>query len=796
MFKIKGLSIGVAALLFLASANKIMAQDKTSALERIVTVNFYNEPPKGMLDLIGRQASVIFSYSPKTLENRPPVTLDAHQQPIRMVLYNAFGQTVRLKGRGKYIIILDNRMVLQPPFGDNPQVVEGYITDPKTGNKVSNATIYDKDLMVSATTDKYGYFKVKLPYGEKTTGLQVRKAGYADTTIVPITSASSFVSLNLPSLTIAPEAHKRGILGITFPKWLLSEELWTNSINIGDTIYRSWQVSFLPYIGTNHRLSGNVVNSLSLNIIGGYSQGVKIAEIGGVVNITRKDARYFMAGGANYVGGHMVGVQIGGVYNRTQTVTGFQAAGILNQSFGKVRGVQLSGIASITPGSLQGVQISGIYSHNSNNSGLQLSGILSMSQLLHGTQISGIASYGKGTAPVGQLSGILNILKGKVKGAQLAGIANYADSVYGVQMAGIASISSKSITGAQLAGIFASANGDSVFVQLSGVAGYSKGKITGVQLSGMFNMAKGTVKGVQMTGIGNLADTVVGAQLAGIYSYSKHSPATAQLSGVCSYTQSDSTICQLSGIASRAKGAVNGLQMSGIASIASRVNGVQLSGITNIAQHVNGLQLAGVYNHADTVKGVQLAGVLNRTKLLNGFQLGLVNLADSGNGMAFGLFSYIKRGYHRLEISSEELLTTNISFRSGTKKLYNIISTGIRLNEVQHPIWSIGFGFGSSFNISPKVDFDLELHSKSIFVAQRLADKNSLYQLYFGINRSLGKRRSVALGITTNLLRYRNPALTNDRSLENAIPYTIWSKGTDNEHNSSGWIGGRISFRF
>ena len=719
MFKIKNRGVGLAILLLLVTT-KLQAQTSTSALERIVTVNLYNEPPKGMLDLIGRQASVVFSYSPKVLDGRAPVTLDANQQPIRMVLYLAFGETVRLKDRGKYIIILDNRMALQQPFGDKPQVVEGYITDPKTGQKVSNATVYDKELMVSATTDQYGYFKLKVPYGEKGAKLRVSKMGYADTTIVPLSASSNFVSLNLPALAIPTTAeahHKRGILGVTFPKWLLSEELWTNSVNIGDTIYRSWQVSFLPYIGTNHRLSGNVVNAFSLNIIGGYSQGVSIAEIGGIVNITRKDARYFMASGANHVGGHMLGVQLAGIYNRTQSVTGFQAAGVLNQSFGKVRGVQLSGIASITPGSLQGVQISGVYSHNSNNSGVQLSGIASISQQLHGTQISGIANYGCGRVSAIQLAGVVNVLKGTVVGAQISDAVNVADTVKGVQLGSVVNITHQSLTGAQV--------------------------------SGILNMAKG-----------------------------------------------DSAICQVAGVANVQRGTINGAQVAGVANQSTLIKGSQIAGVTNLARKVSGTQCAGIYNQADTLMGVQVAGVVNRAKLLSGFQIGLVNLADSGNGMAVGLFSYIKKGYHRIEVSSDELMSTGIAFRSGHKKLHNIISAGVHLDGLQRPIWSIGYGFGSSWGVSQKMDVDLELHSKSIIVADRFEDDNDHFQLYVGLNRSLGKRRSVALGVTTNVLRYRNASATNDKTLENAIPYTLWSSKADAERTICGWIGGRVAFRF
>src|SRR5690606_38989007 len=46
-----------------------------------------------------------------------------------------------------------------------------------------------------------------------------------------------------------------------------------NMRNIRDTLYRDFQVSFVPFVGTNEMLSGNVINDYSLNVLGGYSLG-------------------------------------------------------------------------------------------------------------------------------------------------------------------------------------------------------------------------------------------------------------------------------------------------------------------------------------------------------------------------------------------------------------------------------------------------------------------------------------------------------------------------------------------
>ena len=655
----KGVGLAFLSFFLIATTTKLQAQNQVpSALERIVSVNIYNEPAKGMLDLIGKQTNVVFSYSPKVLENRPPITLDAEKQPIRLVLYTAFGETVKMKSRGKYIILTDNRDELKQPFGDKPQVIEGYITNPKTGEAVSNATVYDQKLLLSAVTDEYGYFKVEVPYGELSKQLQVKKQGFADTTIVP-TSNSSFVLLKLPATALdhLKDISKKGETFITktFPKWLLSDRQKTNSLNVGDTIYRNWQVSLLPYIGTNRQLSGNVVNKYSYNIFAGYSMGVRVMEVSSGVNIVRGDARYFMAGGANYVGGHMKGVQLANVFNRTQSVNGVQAAGLFNYVAGNVQGVQLAGVFNHTVQTLTGTQVSGVLNKADTAIGTQVSGVLCRARFLNGTQASGVANIAKGTAKPGQVAGVVNYIDGSISGVQLAGVANTAKQVVGMQA----------------------------------------------------------------------------------------------------------------------------------------------SGVANRAETIRGAQLSGIYNQADTVIGIQSSGIINRTKVLNGAQFGLVNLTDSGDGVAFGLFCYNKKGIHQLEVAADELFYTNITFRTGSRRFHNLLTVGVRPDNLgSHTLWTYGYGFGTSLSLYKGMMLDADLYSNNVIAGGNASDENQLYRIYLGFDKRIGRKTSLAFGITTNLFTYKDTPLNNGKMLSDAVPYTLWNKMGDDGRTFCGWIGGRVALRF
>ncbi|TCN72045.1 peptidase associated/transthyretin-like domain-containing protein [Acetobacteroides hydrogenigenes] len=655
----KGVGLAILSFSFIATTTKLQAQNQVpSALERIVSVNIYNEPAKGMLDLIGKQTNVVFSYSPKVLENRPPITLEAEKQSIRLVLFTAFGETVKMKSRGKYIILTDNRNELKQPFGDKPQVIEGYITNPKTGEAVSNATVYDQKLLLSAVTDEYGYFKVEVPYGELSKQLQVKKQGFADTTIVP-TSNSSFVLLKLPATALdhLKDISKKGETFITktFPKWLLSDRQKTNSLNVGDTIYRNWQVSLLPYIGTNRQLSGNVVNKYSYNIFAGYSMGVRVMEVSSGVNIVRGDARYFMAGGANYVGGHMKGVQLANVFNRTQSVNGVQAAGLFNYVAGNVQGVQLAGVFNHTVQTLTGTQVSGVLNKADTAIGTQVSGVLCRARFLNGTQASGVANIAKGTAKPGQVAGVVNYIDGSISGVQLAGVANTAKQVVGMQA----------------------------------------------------------------------------------------------------------------------------------------------SGVANRAETIRGAQLSGIYNQADTVIGIQSSGIINRTKVLKGAQFGLVNLTDSGDGVAFGLFCYNKKGIHQLEVAADELFYTNITFRTGSRRFHNLLTVGVRPDNLgSHTLWTYGYGFGTSLSLYKGMMLDADLYSNNVIAGGNASDENQLYRIYLGFDKRIGRKTSLAFGITTNLFTYKDTPLNNGKMLSDAVPYTLWNKMGDDGRTFCGWIGGRVALRF
>lgn len=214
-----------------------------------------------------------------------------------------------------------------------------------------------------------------------------------------------------------------------------ADSILTDSVpSSGHVTSRVFQISFVPFLGTNGIASPNIVNNISLNILAGYNGGTTSFEAGGLFNINRYDVKATqLAGIGNFTGGETNGVQVAGIINTSKIATGTQIAGISNISI-----------------MMDGVQIAGINNHAKGGESFQISGIINTTEDQSLSQIAGIANYAKSCSGV-QIGGIVNTSKWEAE-AQFAGIANYARSSNAVQVAGIVN-ATKENTGSQIAGI-------------------------------------------------------------------------------------------------------------------------------------------------------------------------------------------------------------------------------------------------------------------------------------------------------------------------------------------------------
>ncbi len=226
-----------------------------------------------------------------------------------------------------------------------------------------------------------------------------------------------------------------------------------NIENIQDTLYRTIQVSLVPFIGTNHTLSGNVINEYSFNIFGGYALGVEKLEIGTFFNIDRGDVKGMQyAGFFNAVGGKTYGCSSGFVNLDRDSVKGaelaglinlslngtenFSAAGLLNVTHRDSRGTHLAGLANVAIGNQKGVHLAGLFNFSTQaTTPFQGAGLFNFAAGgMNGAQASGLVNFAGGELRGAQVSGLINFAPGKIYGAQVSGLINYATKVHGAQV--------------------------------------------------------------------------------------------------------------------------------------------------------------------------------------------------------------------------------------------------------------------------------------------------------------------------------------------------------------------------
>jgi len=307
--------------------------------------------------------------------------------------------------------------------------------------------------------------------------------------------------------------------------------------------------------------------------------------------------------------------------------------------------------------------------------------------------------------------------------------------------------------------------------------GYTAG-VDGVEIGGIFNVNKKDVKKVQVAGMLN----VVGGSVNGV-----------QAGGLANVVLDSVAGVQAAGLANTAGKAVNGVQAAGIVNAGlDRLEGVQVAGIVNfVAKSVRGTQIAGVANvNGGTLKGSQIAGVLNYSKNMHGTQIGLFNVADTSSGVGLGLLNLVRKGYHKVSISTNEVLNTNISIKTGNAKLYTILIGGMNISNSEK-VYSVGIGWGHDFIFNDRLSLAAELSTQFLYLGKPISDhylNKAQTHLQFtaikGITLFAGPSYSVYNGKATGTAE---AGYKRDFAPKYSRPFS---------ENVKGWIGWNIGLTF
>jgi len=418
---------------------------QSSYLSRKVSVDLPSCSLEVALIEIGKAANFRFSYDADLIPGNKQVSLKAKDATVNSLLSEMLGKDVRPREVGNHVILTRNRSGAQEkkPFPDI--TVSGTILDATSHRPLEDATIFEVENKRSAISAENGTYKLVMPSGKKIRSLSFSKSGYYDTIVFIRQFVNQKVDLllrplygGLTRVNALPGSLKiSGTDSMGIVNWLVPRESMINAQNLEVRTSRTFQASVIPYIGTNWKVTGSVTNRFSLNLLAGYTGGLKGIEIGGLLNITRNQIRGVQIGGlGNIVGGEGKGWQIGGLFNfDLGKFDGVQIGGLFNYAPDTIIGVQIGGLTNVLTGQIKGVQVAGlanIVTHNSD--GYQIAGLMNLTLMdVKKAQIAGLFNFGRNMDGL-QIAGLVNIARRHNSGVQIAGLLNYATIVHGLQL--------------------------------------------------------------------------------------------------------------------------------------------------------------------------------------------------------------------------------------------------------------------------------------------------------------------------------------------------------------------------
>lgn len=325
---------------------------------------------RNVLESIGKAQGFYFSYSTASVAADSLVAVAGYRGTLGNFLYGVLGDDYEFKESPGYVIIryAPRRMAVKLDvekrrFG--PLVIEGQLADAVSGIGVPYASIYERQALASALSDQTGRFRIAIKRPGETVWLTVSKAHYRDTTIALISPVRINTTDSKMREWFYPDGRLvEGLESSAFGRFFAGSRQRIQALNLGGFFaYNPFQVSLTPGLSSKGMLSGQLVNHVSLNVLGGRTAGVDGVELAGVFNVNQSDVRYLQAAGLlNVVGRDMAGLQ---------------AAGIGNQVLGEVRGVQAAGLFNAAD-RVVGMQVSGLYNKAHKVDGVQLTSVVNL----------------------------------------------------------------------------------------------------------------------------------------------------------------------------------------------------------------------------------------------------------------------------------------------------------------------------------------------------------------------------------------------------------------------------------
>lgn len=366
-----------------------------------------------------------------------------------------------------------------------------------------------------------------------------------------------------------------------------------------------------------------------------------------------------------------------------------------------------------------------------------------------------------------QVVGLANLVGGHTRGVQLAGGINHTmRSLSGLQLAGLSNTVWDTLSGVQIAGGVNVVKRGMKGVQVSGATNITLGDLDGVQVSGGVNVAHGVVRRSQVSGAVNYAKGVQGGQVSAGLNVALGDAGGGQIGFGANYARTV-TGGQFSFGANIAPGEVSGGQVGfglnyahhvtggqfsfGMNLVPGRVDAGQVGFGLNYAHHVTKGQFSlGANIVPGTVEGAQVGALNFAVKALGG-QVGIVNISDTVGGGAVGLLTISRKGYHRADLVTTDVMPLGVQLRTGTRVFHNILGYSPALEP--NGRWGFLYGFGFEPRFGKRVVVNIDLTGEQIVEQGQWVDAvNILGRLSISPGIYFGEWIHVSAGPVLNTL--------------------------------------------
>ena len=331
--------------------------------------------------------------------------------------------------------------------------------------------------------------------------------------------------------------------------------------------------------------------------------------------------------------------------------------------------------------------------------------------------------------------------------------------------------------------------------EISGFAGVLTDYGEGAQVAGFANVVENYFKGAQVAGFGNVVGgNIEGTQIAGFGNISGSSVNGGQIAGFGNITGASVSGIQIAGFGNITGGSTEGFQLAGFGNITGgSTSGVQIAGFGNIAGGMaDGVQIAGFSNISDRFNGFQLAPV-NVIGTGRGLQVGIVNIADSLDGVPFGIISWVKNGYRKIDVYGNESFYLNAAFKTGVRNFYNIIGIGYRPGSFAR--YGLTWGFGSELSLGKGAFMNIEAIATQVGEDEIWTNKlNLLNTLKFNFGGMVTPKLGIYGGASFNVMVSEFHSQDGTVGSEIVPSWTFYDK-TNGNTNVAIWPGLNVGFR-